>query len=297
MFKRTTVQLMFKLIITSVMISMCISCNNTSNNKTASEGKPTVFSDQNVYTDPSSGTTWVPLESVVQSLGLRMHDSENSVQFGYTDPMYEVYPGQLQALALGSSTTLQEAPTRRNGKSYMTLRSLSHLLQTSVYWNQPEHRIEISSLQDAGTPPSNQIQMKSLRATSTTVDTDKLISYAKKYLGVPYEFGAQPYAQSKTFDCSSFTQHVFSKFNRDLPRLARSQGNEGMEVSRNNLNPGDLIFFTVEGRFKSDAIPGHVGIYIGDGKFIHTWGEPGVQISNLDTGYWSDVILFMRSIL
>lgn len=50
-------------------------------------------------------------------------------------------------------------------------------------------------------------------------------------------------------------------------------------MTRDQLQVGDLIFFTVPGRFKSDNVAGHVGIYIGDGKFIHTWGAPGVQIS------------------
>ncbi|MNC66674.1 Murein DD-endopeptidase MepS/Murein LD-carboxypeptidase precursor [compost metagenome] len=71
----------------------------------------------------------------------------------------------------------------------------------------------------------------------------------------------------------------------------------GHRVSRDELKAGDLIFFTVPGRFESDAVPGHVGIYIGDGKMIHTWGEPGVQISEIDTGYWHNVMLHMQRVL
>ncbi|MNV34400.1 Gamma-DL-glutamyl hydrolase precursor [compost metagenome] len=127
-------------------------------------------------------------------------------------------------------------------------------------------------------------------------DAASLVSYAKQFLGVPYEFGAAPYEESKTFDCSSFTRHVFKKFGKDLPRLAKDQDNLGTKVTRQQLQPGDLIFFTVPGRFEKDTIPGHVGIYIGDGKFIHTWGNPGVQISELDSGYWNGVILGMRRI-
>jgi cell wall-associated NlpC family hydrolase len=297
MIKRTRiVNHLLMLLITSIILSMCISCNTAKKDNISSAEAPAMFSDQVLYTD-TLGTTWVPLQSVVHSLGLHMKDSEESVKIGYTDPMYEVYPGHMQALTLGSSTQLEEAPTRWMGQSYMSIASLSHLLHTQVFWNQPEHRVEISPLQNVSIPPSDQNQEKTIRITSTSVNTNELVSYAKKYMGVPYDFGAKPYNQSKTFDCSSFTQHVFKKFNIDLPRLASSQGQEGVNISRNNLNQGDLIFFTVPGRFKSNAIPGHVGIYIGNGKFIHTWGEPGVQISNVDSGYWSDVILYMRRVI
>ena len=297
MMQRTTViRHLLMLFITSITLSMCISCNSAKKDDIKAADEPAHFTDQDLYID-TLGTAWVPLQSVVHSLGLRMKDSEGLVQLGYTDPMYEIYPGQRHALSLGSPTLLQAAPTRWEGQPYMTLDSLSRLLLTPVSWNQIEHRVEITPLRDTQAPATGQIQEKSIRMTSTSINTNELISFAKKFLGVPYEFGAEPYAQSKTFDCSSFTQHVFKKFGIDLPRLARTQGKEGVNVSRNNLKEGDLIFFTVPDRFESNAIPGHVGIYIGDGKFIHTWGEPGVQISNIDSGYWSTVILYMRSVL
>ncbi|OAB47571.1 C40 family peptidase [Paenibacillus antarcticus] len=297
--------------ITCIFLVLCMSC---SNNKTATDTNPPTntvktkgtrshsspttsgtFTDQVLYTD-YSGKTWIPLQNAVSSIGLRMKDSGEAVQIGYTDPMYKAYLGQKQASSLGKTVQLKEAPIRWNGQLYLTSDSLSNLLHTNVKWNQRYHRIEISPLHD-DSPTNNTIQTKSLRIASTSADTGQLISYAKTFLGVPYDFGAEPYEQSKKFDCSTFTQHVFKKYNVDLPRLARDQGNEGREVSRDNLKAGDLIFFTVPDRFESNAIPGHVGIYMGDGKFIHTWGKPGVQISELDTGYWSKVILFMRSVL
>ncbi|MEC0092364.1 C40 family peptidase [Paenibacillus macquariensis] len=297
--------------ITCILLVLCTSCSssktandtnpptNTVKTKgTHSHSSPTTagtFTDQVLYTD-YSGKTWIPLQTAVQSLGLRMKDSGNAVQIGYTDPMYKAYLGQDQASSLGKTVKIKDAPIRWNGQLYLTSDSLSSLLDTKVKWNQRYHRIEISPLHD-DSPPSNTTQAKSLRIASTSTDTGELISYAKTFLGVPYDFGAAPYEQSKKFDCSTFTQHVFKKFNVDLPRLARDQGKEGRSVTRDNLKAGDLIFFTVPDRFESNAIPGHVGIYMGDGKFIHTWGGPGVQISELDTGYWSKVILFMRSVL
>ncbi|MGF7049557.1 cell wall-associated NlpC family hydrolase [Paenibacillus sp. DS2015] len=281
---------------TCIILLLCISCSNTAKEQDTSPSANAAgtFTDKVLYTD-YSGKTWIPLEHAVQSLGLRMKDSGNAVQIGYTDPMYQAYLGHKKASSLGTTVHLKEAPIRQDGKLYLTSDSLSSLLHTDVKWNQRYHRIEISPLHDVDS--SKKIQQKSLSIASTSTDTNELISHAKKYLGVPYEFGAEPYEQTKTFDCSSFTQHVYKKVNKDLPRLARQQGEEGSEVTRDNLKPGDLIFFTVPGRFEKNTIPGHVGIYIGEGKFIHTWGDPGVQISNLDTGYWSNVILFMRRVL
>lgn len=279
-------------------MTWCISCSNqhNGNENPPSAIAPGAFMDKDVFTD-ASGTAWIPVPHAVKALGLRMKDSEKSVQIGFTDPMYEVYPDRQQALSLGKPTKLKAAPTRLNGQLYMTADSLSHLLRTPVRWDQANHRVEISALRDPSTvQKTTPTKQGSFRITST-VDKEALVSYATTFSGVPYDFGAEPYKQSKAFDCSSFTQHVFKHFGVTLPRLARDQGDEGTAVKRDNLSSGDLIFFTVPGRFEKDSTPGHVGIYIGDGRFIHTWGAPGVQISKLDTGYWSNVILFMRRVL
>ncbi|MHA0856892.1 C40 family peptidase [Paenibacillus sp. CMAA1364] len=296
--RATIIRYLLTILISIMIVVVCVSCNTTKKYSVMSADEAVTLTDKDLYID-TLGVTWVPLQSVVQSLGLHMKDSNHAVTFGYTDPMYEINIGKRQALSLGSSTMLDEAPTRWKGQPYMSLNSLAVLLNTSVTWDQANHKIAISSLQDTPTTTSSSdpIQEDSIRMLSTTIDKNAFIAYAKKYLSVPYEFGAQPYDQSKTFDCSSFTQHVFNKFNVDLPRLARDQGHVGVSTTRDKLKPGDLIFFTVPGRFKSNSIPGHVGIYIGNGQFIHTWGQPGVQISSVDNGYWSNVILYMRSVI
>ncbi|HEY2491770.1 MAG TPA: C40 family peptidase [Paenibacillus sp.] len=283
------------IVVTCIILLLCISCNKTTKKQdtTPSANAAGTFTDQVLYTD-YSGKTWIPLQHAAQSLGLRIKNSGNSVQMGYTDPMYQATLGHKKASSLGTSIQLKEVPIRWKGHLYVTPESLSQLLHTDVKWNQRYHQIEISPLHDVTSPST--IQQKSLKSASISGNTSELIAYAKTFLGVPYEFGAEPYEQSKTFDCSSFTRHVFKKFNKDLPRLARDQGKEGTSITRDKLNPGDLIFFTVPGRFENNTIPGHVGIYMGEGKFIHTWGEPGVQISDLDSGHWNKAILFMRRV-
>lgn len=81
--------------------------------------------------------------------------------------------------------------------------------------------------------------------------------YAKNYLGVPYVYGG---TSPSGFDCSGFVQYVYSYFGINLPRVSYSQLNCGKAVQTEDLQVGDLLFFRGAG---------HVGIYAGDGMYIH----------------------------
>ncbi|MDU4695252.1 MULTISPECIES: C40 family peptidase [Paenibacillus] len=244
----------------------------------------------------AGGTTWVPLTQVAHSLGLRVQETEDRANLGFSDVMFTVQPSQRHAVSFGRPISLPQAPVRENGQVYMTMDSVSALIQSKARLDSRTGALAFDRITPAGSNVPPQTGTSRYGILGVAENRDEMVAYAKQYLGVPYEFGAPPYEQSKTFDCSSYTRHVFKKFGQDLPRLARDQAKEGVSVSRSELQVGDLIFFTVPGRFKSDNIAGHVGIYIGDGKFIHTWGSPGVQISPLDSGYWSDVIISMRRV-
>jgi peptidoglycan DL-endopeptidase CwlO len=85
----------------------------------------------------------------------------------------------------------------------------------------------------------------------------EIVQYAKNYLGVRYTYGGSSPATG--FDCSGFTRFVYGHFGIDLPHYSGAQFQLGRRVS-GALRPGDLVFF--------DGL-GHVGLYIGDGRFIH----------------------------
>lgn len=137
------------------------------------------------------------------------------------------------------------------------------------------------------------------QSSSSTGDHSDVIREAEKYLGVRYDFGAGDYSRTHTFDCSSFTQYIFDKFGVSLPRTARAQGRLGRTVSRSDLQKGDLLFFSVPGRFKSDSTVGHVGIYMGNGQMINanTAPQDGVQITDINKQHWQDTFLFAKRIL
>lgn len=130
------------------------------------------------------------------------------------------------------------------------------------------------------------------------ININGLISRGKRYLGVKYKFGAKPYAQSGRFDCSSYTRYLYGKYGISLPRTARAQSKRGTAVSRKNLRKGDLMYFYVPGRFKTNKTIGHVGIYIGNQKMLHSSPQPknGVQITNINKAYWKKTYLKSRRV-
>jgi cell wall-associated NlpC family hydrolase len=129
------------------------------------------------------------------------------------------------------------------------------------------------------------------------INISSLIRRAKRYKGVPYKFGAGPYPRTGKFDCSSYTKYVFGKYGVKLYRVSRNQAKQGKYVSRKKLRKGDLLFFSVPGRFSSDKVVGHVGIYIGNGKMINTYSKKrGVHITTVNTGYWPKKFLKARRV-
>jgi cell wall-associated NlpC family hydrolase len=107
--------------------------------------------------------------------------------------------------------------------------------------------------------------------------TGEAIDLAKQYLGTPYVWGG---AHPGGFDCSGLLQYVWGKAGVQIPRTTYDQIKAGTPVAKNALQPGDAVFFT--GSDPMNGLPGHVGMYIGQGKFIeapHTGAN--VRISNI----------------
>ena len=112
-------------------------------------------------------------------------------------------------------------------------------------------------------------------------EVQEMLDTALSYLGVPYRFGG---ASPRTgFDCSGLVNHVFRQaFGLSLPRTAREIARNGAAVARGELLPGDLVFFNTRGFLNS-----HVGIYLGDSKFVHAPNSRGrVRIDDLDNTYY-----------
>lgn len=148
----------------------------------------------------------------------------------------------------------------------------------------PSPKVEFSE------PASSQSSSKRTAALSRR-EADELIGNAMGLLGVSYRFGGT--SVSSGFDCSGFMQHIFRKTMQiNLPRTSAEQAKMGVAVSRSELQPGDMVFFsTSRGRIS------HVGLYIGNNRFIHAprTGK-SIEITSLGNKYWNSKYVTARRV-
>jgi cell wall-associated NlpC family hydrolase len=118
-------------------------------------------------------------------------------------------------------------------------------------------------------------------ASSVGVISDLLI-YALSLVGVQYRFGGNSVATG--FDCSGYVRHVFSEVTARAPRQrAEDMSKVGISVAKEELAPGDLVFYNTSNRAYS-----HVGIYLGDARFVHSPSVGrAVEIVNMQDNYWA----------
>lgn len=146
----------------------------------------------------------------------------------------------------------------------------------------------LSAPSDEETPPvldrslvvqlSGQLTQAKDKASSKATD---MVMQAMDLLGVPYRRGGN--SENTGFDCSGFVRHLYEKsVGFVLPRRAEEQARSTEVISREDLKPGDLVFFNTMRRAFS-----HVGMYVGDGKFIHSprTGK-SVKVDDMRSAYW-----------
>ncbi|AZB21306.1 CHAP domain-containing protein [Kaistella haifensis] len=152
----------------------------------------------------------------------------------------------------------------------------------------------------------NLVATKALEATLRNEEIAKTVKFTKKiddllaeaqtYLGTPYRYGGMT---RNGIDCSAFVLSVFgSVTGMNLPRVAASQAQEGEKIEKDQLQKGDLVFFSHQGRGRIS----HVGIVEevspeGDVKFIHAATSRGVMISSLNDSYWGPRYRFAKRVI
>lgn len=138
---------------------------------------------------------------------------------------------------------------------------------------------------------SQKASSKHAKTSKTSVSkTDRnLIRAAERYLGVRYRYGG---TTSRGFDCSGYIWRVFNDVGYDnFPRLSsQAMYKKGRAVSRSAAKVGDLCFF----RGQSGRAVGHVGIYAGNGQFIHASSSRGIMYSPLSDTYWKPRFISFR---
>ena len=124
------------------------------------------------------------------------------------------------------------------------------------------------------------------------IDKQKLLEDAKYFKGGRYVWGG---TTPEGFDCSGYVQYLYRKHNVNLPRTAWAQSKKGAVVEIDELQKGDLLFFLTD---KKRGIPvTHVGIYMGDGNFIHAASKKkGIIISPLTYGSYAKTFVSARRV-
>ncbi len=117
---------------------------------------------------------------------------------------------------------------------------------------------------------------------SVATNTSTVINTAMGMIGIPYRFGGT--SAETGFDCSGFVRAIYQDtMGHLLPRKADDQAKVTQKIDKKELKPGDLVFFNTMRRTFS-----HVGIYVGDGQFIHSPSKgKSVRVENMNTSYWA----------
>jgi cell wall-associated NlpC family hydrolase len=130
---------------------------------------------------------------------------------------------------------------------------------------------------------------REIARTPAPFDPMPLVATALALTGTPYRHGG---AGPAGFDCSGFTRYVFGLHGITLPRDTREQFDLGRSVEVNELQPGDLIFFSTVA-----SGPSHVGIAIGGREFVHAPSSRGVvRIDRMDSRYWAARVVGARRV-
>ena len=119
----------------------------------------------------------------------------------------------------------------------------------------------------------------------------RLVKMARTFLGLPYRWGGM--SERRGVDCSGLVKVLFAKLHVELPRSSREQIQSGKEISLDQLETGDLVFFSTHGE-----IPTHVGVYLGNDQFLHAEQKAGrVIITNLKDPWYAKRFLGARRVI
>ena len=250
--------------ITSGSITGYVNSSYLTSKKPSTETSSNTSNDKNNQTNETSTTKYISASS---GLNVRKGPSTS----------YSV----ISTLAKGTKVTVKSTS---NGWSKITSGSITGYVNSSY----------LTSKKPSTTTSSNSSSSSTNSSTSTSNSASKVISYAKKLLGKPYVWGAQG---PNGFDCSGFTYYVFNNSaGITLPRTSSAQSKYGKSVSKSNLKAGDLIFFDTVG--PNNGAVTHVGLYIGNGQFIHAAsGQGKVVINNLNSSYYVKAYVNARRVL
>lgn len=141
---------------------------------------------------------------------------------------------------------------------------------------------------DSDTESDSVVQTSPKAEESTDQIKDVIMKEFEDWKGTPHRMGGE---SKNGIDCSGFAHHIYSSlFNLDVPRSSKAFMKAGQKISKDELKPGDLVIFHPRSYR-------HVGIYVGNNKFIHSSTSNGVAMSDLNNSYWKKCYRMARRII
>jgi peptidoglycan DL-endopeptidase LytE len=189
-----------------------------------------------------------------------------------------IHPGQVLKVSSSGTVTTQPKPTvNSNTYTVQSGDTLSHIAM--------RYDVSVSQIKSWNGLTSDMIYVGQKLSISSPTQTgndsnqsSNVVDVAKKYIGSPYKWGG---TSPSGFDCSGFIYYVFNQAGTNIARTNTS-GYYSKSTAISSAKPGDLVFF--KNTYKAGI--SHMGIYLGNGEFIHA-SDSGVEVSKLSNSYWS----------
>jgi peptidoglycan endopeptidase LytE len=231
----------------------------------------------------------VPLRPVAEKLGFQVEWGMAGDQVRVTligdKTSVTLTTGQSSAIVNGERRTMPSSPFFQNSTVYVPLRFLTETTGLMTQWDQRNY-IAIICKDGKYHAPAWYKPKEPTPAPADQPQEKQLVKTALKFEGTPYAWGG---TSPNGFDCSGFVSYIFSQYGIDLPHTSSGMYSKGSAVS--DLQEGDLVFFA-----QGKGID-HVGIYVGNGKFVSATTSHGVKVDSLTTGYWSSSYVGAKRVL
>jgi len=238
------------------------------------------FPDAQPFVDDNNRTQ-IPVRVVSEKMGFSVSATpvgkEVKITIQNVERKVVLQTGQNKATVNGKTVAIDTKATVTKGRTFVPVRFISESFDTEVKWDSKNDL----AIVNADGKDHQPVYIKQ-------DDTNLLINSAKQYLGVAYKWGG---TTPGGFDCSGFVQFIFKLQDIALPRTSNSMlVSSGQKVFKPEV--GDLVFFS-----NSKKAPAtHVGIFVGEGKFISSTTSSGVRVDSLTSGYWGNRYFAAKSI-
>ncbi|NHW39046.1 cell wall lytic activity [Paenibacillus aceris] len=240
------------------------------------------FPEVQPYID-DKGIMQVPLRVLTEKLGYQVSWKKQADEIEVTlvnkQQSILLVTDQQQAIVNSKKISMESSPTVYQGNTYVPLRFITETFGSPIEWNEANQiaivDVDGKSHKPAWIAPPPPPAPKVAAPVVPSV-TEQIVQTANAYMGVRYVWGG---TTPNGFDCSGFVRFVYQAKGIDLPRTSSEMHSEaGTQVT--DLKAGDLVFF-------ASKTVNHVGIYLGNDRFISATTSRGVAVDSLSSSYWS----------